>query len=158
MAQIDNFIAMMNQQNVERAVLLSDKPAHLFSGGQDKPGPIIPGPKLQQVVQEILPPDLHAQLAAGQDVKFNYQSPHGAHQVVVHRVEGGLQVGLMPDTGVLPRPQRRPEQPRALPPSRPGLGVLPAWRQSMTKRLPPTKPFTLSKKSGRFGTWTTCFT
>lgn len=99
MAQIDNFIVMMNQQNVERAVLLGDKPAHLFVGGQDKPGPIIPGAKLQQVVQEIVPPDQHAQLAAGQDVKFNYQSPHGAYQVVVHRVGSGLQVGLTSGAG-----------------------------------------------------------
>jgi twitching motility protein PilT len=102
MAQIDNFIGMMNQQHVERAVLLGDKPAHLFVGGQDKPGPIIPGAKLQQVVQEIVPPDLHPQLAAGQDVKFSYQSPQGAYQVVVHRVGGGLQVGLIPDTGSTP--------------------------------------------------------
>jgi twitching motility protein PilT len=94
MAQIDNFIGMMNQQNVERAVLLGDKPAHLFVGGQDKPGPIIPGAKLQQVVQEIVPPDMHAQLAAGQDVKFSYQSPNGTYQIVVHRVESGLQVGI----------------------------------------------------------------
>ncbi len=99
MAQIDNFIQMMNQQHVERAVLLGDKPAHLFIGGQDSPGPIIPSAKLQQVVQEIVPPDLHAQLAAGQDVKFQYRSPSGEFQVVVHRVESGLQVGLTPIKG-----------------------------------------------------------
>ena len=57
MAQIDNLISMMAQKNVERAVLLSDKPAHLFVGGQDSPGPAIPAAKLQQVVQEITPPD-----------------------------------------------------------------------------------------------------
>jgi twitching motility protein PilT len=125
MAQIDNFIGMMNQQHVERAVLLGDKPAHLFSGGQDKPGPIIPAAKLQQVVQEIVPPDLHAQLAAGQDVKFIYQSPQGAYQVVVHRVESGLQVGLVPSTGSTPDVSAAPKAGSRIAAAMPGMGSTP---------------------------------
>jgi twitching motility protein PilT len=95
MAQIDSFIGMMVQQHVERAVLLGDKPAHLFIAGQDKPGPIIPGVKLQQVVQEITPPDMKNQLASG-DLRFPYQSPHGAFQVVIHHAGAELQVAIMP--------------------------------------------------------------
>lgn len=96
MAHIDSFIGMMVQQNVERAILLGDKPAHLFINGQDSPGPIIPATQLQQVVQEIIPPDLRAGLANSEDVKFSYQSPNGAYQIVIHRVNGGaLQVGIM---------------------------------------------------------------
>jgi twitching motility protein PilT len=97
MAHIDSFIGMMVQQNVERAILLGDKPAHLFINGQDSPGPIIPATQLQQVVQEIVPPDLRAGLANNEDVKFNYQSTNGLYQIVIHRVSGGaLQVGIMP--------------------------------------------------------------
>ncbi len=96
MAHIDSFIGMMVQQNVERAILLGDKPAHLFISGQDSPGPTIPATQLQQVVQEIVPPDLRAGLSNNEDVKFNYQSPSGPYQIVIHRVGGALQVGIMP--------------------------------------------------------------
>lgn len=99
MAQIDNLISMMAQKNVERAVLLGDKPAHLFSGGQDSPGPAIPEAKLQQVVQEITPPDQRAALTAGEDIKFSYNCTHGSYQIVVHRKDGNLQVGILPEDG-----------------------------------------------------------
>lgn len=102
MAHIDSFIGMMVQQNVERAILLGDKPAHLFIGGQDKPGPIIPGTQLQQVIQEIVPPDLRTGLSNGEDVKFTYQSPNGTYQIVIHRVGGALQVGIMPGSNATP--------------------------------------------------------
>lgn len=95
MAQIDNFIGMMVQQHVEKAVLLGDKPAHLIVGGQDKSGPTIPGAKLQQVVQEITPPDMKHRLGT-EDVRFSYQSPHGAFQVIVHHAGAELQVALAP--------------------------------------------------------------
>ena len=63
MAQIDNFIAMMQQKQVERAVLINDKPAHLFVASGDTPGPIILGAKLQGIVQEVTPPHLRNQLS-----------------------------------------------------------------------------------------------
>ena len=97
MAQIDSFINMMVQNSVERAVLLGDKAAHLIVGGQDKPGPIIPAAKLQQVVQEIAPPDLKSQLAAG-DARFPYQNAQGTFQIVVHHAGNELQVAIAPAT------------------------------------------------------------
>jgi twitching motility protein PilT len=95
MAQIDSLINMMAQNAVERAVLLSDKAAHLIIGGQDKPGPIIPAAKLQQVVQEVTPPELKSQLAIG-DVRFSYTSPLGTFQIAIHHAGDELQVAISP--------------------------------------------------------------
>jgi twitching motility protein PilT len=95
MAQIDNFIGKMVQQQVERAVLLGDKPAHMFIGGEDKPGPVIPSATLQQVVQEITPPEKRGQLASG-DLLFSYRSPHGLFQIAIHHAGADLQVAIAP--------------------------------------------------------------
>ncbi|MBV9867854.1 MAG: type IV pilus twitching motility protein PilT [Abitibacteriaceae bacterium] len=96
MAQIDNFIAMMQQKKVERAVLINDKPAHLFAHGDDSPGPIIPGAKLHEVVQEVTPPPLRPQLGQDGGFHFPYQSPHGIFEIGVARGHGTLQVTIAP--------------------------------------------------------------
>jgi twitching motility protein PilT len=101
MAQIDNFIGKMVQQHVERAVLLGDKPAHMFIGGEDKPGPVIPAAMLQQVVQEITPQEKKSQLASG-DLLFPYQSPHGSFQIAIHHAGAELQVTVAPQSSAMP--------------------------------------------------------
>lgn len=94
MAQIDSFIAMMQQKQVARAVLINDKPAHLFGPGGDTPGPIIPGARLQVVVQEVTPPQLQTQLGQDGNFHFPYQSPHGSFEIGVARNGGTLQVTI----------------------------------------------------------------
>lgn len=96
MARLDNLIGMMVAQHVDRAVLVNDRAAHLFSGGQDKPGPIIPGAQLHLVVQEVVPESLKGQLASGGEVSFPYQSPHGTFDIAVARQSGGMQVTVVP--------------------------------------------------------------
>jgi twitching motility protein PilT len=102
MAKLDNLIGMMVQQHVERAVLVNDRSAHLFSGGQDRPGPIIPGAQLQLVVQEVTPEHLKAQLAQSGQVAFTYASPHGTFDVQVERSSSGMQVTVIPHANGTP--------------------------------------------------------
>lgn len=100
MAQIDALINSMVQSHVQRALIVNDKPMHLYmEGGQEKAGPAIPGAQLQQVVAEITPDNLKNQL--GQDGGFNfpYQSPHGSFEIGVGRSNGSLQVTITTSDG-----------------------------------------------------------
>jgi twitching motility protein PilT len=86
----------MVQGKVERALLINDKPARLYSGGTDSPGPAISLAHLQQVVQEITPPHLKGNLAADTTFHFAYNSPHGSYDIGVARDGGALQVSIVP--------------------------------------------------------------
>ncbi|HVF10877.1 MAG TPA: type IV pilus twitching motility protein PilT [Abditibacteriaceae bacterium] len=94
MAQLDKFIDMMVQRQIERALLVNDKPAHLYAHGQESVGPIIPGVQLQNAVQEIIPPNLRPQLATDGGLSFPYQSPHGLYEIGIERGNGSLQVAI----------------------------------------------------------------
>jgi len=96
MSQIDNFIKMMADRKFDRAVLLNDRPAHLYAGSHEESGPIIPGVKLQQVLQEVTPAHLRPQLAHDGNLAFAYQSPHGPYQISVQRGGNVLQVAIVP--------------------------------------------------------------
>jgi twitching motility protein PilT len=96
MSQIDNFIKMMADRNIDRAVLVNDRPGQLFTGGHEEAGPVIPGVKLQQVVQEVTPPNLRSQLTHDGNLAFPYQSPSGAYQISVQRGGNTLQVSISP--------------------------------------------------------------
>jgi twitching motility protein PilT len=106
-AHIDNFISMMIQRRIDRAVLINDKPAHLYSGSQDLAGPIIPKTQLQLVVQEATPPQLRPQLAQEGTFHFPYESPHGTYDINVENNNGTLRVGIRP---YLPGTDLSPEQ------------------------------------------------
>lgn len=123
MAQIDNFIAMMQTNHFDRAVLVNDKPAHLFTNGNDRPGPVIPATQLQNAVQEVTPPHLRTQLGQDGTFHFPYQSPHGTFEIGIARSQTTLQVTIAPaakapapeaDTeGAEPKTPPLPEIPQA---------------------------------------------
>jgi twitching motility protein PilT len=94
MSQIDNFISMMVQRKFDRAILVNDRPGHLYAGDHEEPGPILPSQKMQQVVQEIVPSHLRPQLGQDGQVQFAYQSPHGVWDITVQRNENHLQLTL----------------------------------------------------------------
>ena len=95
MAQIDALINSMVQSHVQRALIVNDKPMHLYmEGGQEKAGPAIPGAQLQQVVAEITPDGMKAQLGQDGGFHFPYQSPHGSFDIGVGRSNGSLQVTI----------------------------------------------------------------
>lgn len=97
MAQIDNLIGMMVQRNVERALLVNDKPMNLYVGGQSMPGSPISGAQLQTVLQEVTPPHLRANLAQDGGFHFPYQSSHGCFEIAVARGGGTLQLTITPN-------------------------------------------------------------
>jgi twitching motility protein PilT len=95
MAQIDALINSMVQSHVQRALIVNDKPMHLYmEGGQEKAGPAIPGAQLQQVVAEITPDGMKTQLGQDGGFQFPYQSPHGPFEIGVGRSNGSLQVTI----------------------------------------------------------------
>lgn len=96
MAQIDGLIARLAQGKVERALLINDKPAHLYVNGQDTPGPAISLAQLQGALQEITPPHLKPNLAVDSSFHFPYNSPHGTYEVGVARTGSELQLTLVP--------------------------------------------------------------
>ncbi len=97
MAQLDNLIGMMVQNHVERALLINDKPSHLYTGGgAERAGPIIPGAQLQSAVAEITPAAMRVNLAQDGGFHFPYQSPHGPYEISVARSSGALQVTITP--------------------------------------------------------------
>lgn len=89
----------MASQNVERAILVGDKPMTFVIGGQQTPGSAIPTSQLQAVVQEVTPPDLRPQLGQEGHFDFPYQSPSGSYKIDVMRGNGQLQVVLSPSNG-----------------------------------------------------------
>ena len=96
MAQIDQLIGMMAKQHAERAILINDQPINLSIGGQQKNGPTMTGPQLQNVVTEVTPPDLRSKLGQEGHFDFPYQSPHGPVQIRVIRGSGQLQIVIIP--------------------------------------------------------------
>lgn len=97
MAQIDALIGSMVQSKVLRALIVNDKPMHLYlDGGQEKAGPAIPGAQLQQAVAEITPPDMRSHLGQDGGFHFPYTSQHGSFEIGVARSSGGLQVTITP--------------------------------------------------------------
>jgi twitching motility protein PilT len=95
MAHLDQFIDMMVRRHVDRALLINDQPGHLWSAGQESPGPIIPRQQLQNIVQEVTPPAMRQQLARDGAVEFSHTSPHGTYEVHVQRNGQTLQVHLV---------------------------------------------------------------
>jgi twitching motility protein PilT len=95
-AQIDQLIAKLVQSRAERALLINDRPAHIFIGGQDSPGPTIALAQLQHVVQEITPAQLRPNLAQNGHFHFPYRSPSGDFEIAVAREDGSLQVSIVP--------------------------------------------------------------
>jgi twitching motility protein PilT len=87
---------MMVQRKIDRAVLINDKPAHLYSGSQDLAGPIIPKTQLQLVVQEATPLHLRTQLSQEGTFHFPYESPHGIYDINIESNNGTLRVGIRP--------------------------------------------------------------
>ncbi|HEX8833394.1 MAG TPA: type IV pilus twitching motility protein PilT [Abditibacteriaceae bacterium] len=96
MAHIDQLIARMAQGKIERAMLVNDKPAHLYAGGHDTPGPAIPLAQLQNVLQEITPAHLKPNLAVDSTFHFPYHSPHGDYEIGVARTGHSLQISIVP--------------------------------------------------------------
>jgi twitching motility protein PilT len=96
MAHIDQFIAMMAQRHIERALLINDQAGHLWVAGQESAGPIIPRQQLQNLVQEATPPSLRPQLSQDGTVQFAHNTPHGVFQISVEHKGDHLQVSITP--------------------------------------------------------------
>lgn len=93
--QIDRFISTMRQRNVDRAVLISDRPAVVYIGDRQSSGPVTSAALLETTVQEIVPEELRDQVAVG-GFEFPYRSPHGEFDINVQREGGSLQVYIAP--------------------------------------------------------------
>lgn len=96
MAQIDNLIASMVQSNADSVVLANDKPMLVYVAGQPKAGNAIPASTLQNVIQEVTPANLRAQLGQEGHFTFPYQSPQGIYDINVTRANGGLEIKIAP--------------------------------------------------------------
>ncbi len=98
MANIDQVIARMVQGKTERVILINDQPMHFCTGTQDTPGPAISLAQLQNVAQEVTPPNLRPQLSHDGAFHFSYQSPHGPFEIAIARQGGKLQICIAPST------------------------------------------------------------
>jgi hypothetical protein len=77
MAHIDQFIAMMAQRKVERALLINDQAGHLWVAGQESPGPIIPRQQLQNLCRKRRRPRCARSFPKDGTVQFAHNTPHG---------------------------------------------------------------------------------
>lgn len=95
MTKLDNFIELIVQRRVERAVLVSDQPFQLFANGQVTGGVFVTHAQLRQVLEEVTPYHLHPQLNGG-SFQFQYQSPFGVFDVNVQALLDKIQATISP--------------------------------------------------------------
>jgi len=101
MAQIDRFLAMMEQRNAMHAMLLNDRPGQVLVNGQQMAGPVVSTIQLEAILQEITPTYLQPILPdqpQNATYNFTYQSPHGLFDIMVERAASFLQVSISPAT------------------------------------------------------------
>jgi xanthosine utilization system XapX-like protein len=98
MAQIDKLIAMMQQRQAERAVLISDKATRLFVQGQPMSGAPLTTPQLVSLLRESAPPEVQPQVGQENRVDWVYSVPQGAYSVSVTRLPDGLSATIVPLT------------------------------------------------------------
>jgi len=108
MAQIDQLIGTMTQQNAERIVLITDQPMTMLVGGAQKSGQVVPGAAIQNILNEITPPHLRAQLAQDGGFSFPYQSSHGEFDIKVGRQGAVVQLAILPHTNGITAPVSAP--------------------------------------------------
>jgi twitching motility protein PilT len=96
MAQIDQLIGFMTGQHAERVVLINDQPMTIFVDGQQKPGTVVSGATLQNLLGDITPPHLRAQLAQDGGFSFPYHCAQGDFVIKVGRSGATTQLAIMP--------------------------------------------------------------
>lgn len=96
MAKIDTLLEMLVQRHATHAVLVGNKSFHLFAGAQKTEGSVIPTEQLREIVAEITPPHLRAQIAQDGSFYFQYHSPYGTFDFGVDNNIGVLQVNIKP--------------------------------------------------------------
>lgn len=96
MAKIDKMLEMMVQREIERAILIGDRPFQLFAGGRKVEGSLTPAEQLLEIVTEIVPDTFASMLRDGGAFHFRYQSPFGTFDIGVENLLGNLQVTIHP--------------------------------------------------------------
>jgi len=86
----------MSERGAERAELLSDQVGRITIGGHYKPGPSIPDWQLQKLLEEVAPFHLRSRIVEEGRFSFAYDSPHGAFDFDVNRINGTLQISIEP--------------------------------------------------------------
>ncbi len=148
MPQIDKLAEKMAQRGIERVVLINDQPMRLFAAGQERTGPAMPMPQLQEIVKEVAPAHLLPQITNDGQFQFPYQSPTGLLNVQVERVDGCFQVALTPlsQSNVAPQhlapPTLTPQTPKNL------ADPTPKQKAQLRVNLPPSK-----RKKGKTLVW-----
>lgn len=92
MAQIDQFLAMMEQKHIQCAMLISDRPGRIFAHGKEARGPVVTEADLDRMTRQITPEELVPQLDRPGSYTFHYESPHGTFDVGVRRTGQMLHV------------------------------------------------------------------
>ena len=137
----------MSQRSAERVLLVNDQPMQMFIGGVQSAGGVVPGGALQNLLAEITPPNLRANLSQDGGFSFPYQSPHGAFDIKVGRngattqvailphVNGATQAPPAPPTSQMPPPANVPPPP----PATTGPPPPPSGSPFATSKTPGTK-------------------
>ncbi len=119
---------MMSQRSAERVLLVNDQPMQMFVGGVQSAGSVVPATALQNLLAEITPPNLRANLSQDGGFSFPYQSPHGAFDIKVGRQGPTTQVAILPHTNGAtqapppPPTSQMPPPPSNVPPPPPSSG------------------------------------
>ncbi|HEY0072681.1 MAG TPA: TM2 domain-containing protein [Abditibacteriaceae bacterium] len=96
MAKIEKMLEMFSTRNVERAILIGDRPFQLYAGGRKVEGSLTPATQLREVLEEITPTQFLPSLNEGGAFHFRYPSPHGTFDIGVENFVGTLQVTITP--------------------------------------------------------------
>ncbi len=96
MAKIDKMLEMITSRNIERAVLIGDRPFQLFAGGRKVEGSLTPAAQLQEILEEITPLQFLSLLRDGGAFHFRHTSPYGDFDIGAENFVGTLQVTISP--------------------------------------------------------------
>ena len=94
MAQIDKLISKMVQDNIDRAVLISDQPMQLHAFGSFTGGATLTRERINSILQEIIPSNLKTHEHPQGKFHFPYSSPQGVFTVRVRETASIIQVSV----------------------------------------------------------------
>lgn len=94
MTQLDVLLAKMAEKKVERALFANDQPGVLVRGTNRVAGPTLSGDRLAQLVQEVLPSHLQAQMNQEGSFQFLHLSAAGTVTIAVQRAGDAMRVSI----------------------------------------------------------------
>jgi hypothetical protein len=107
MPKIDKMLQMMRDRNVNRVILMSDRPFQIYVGNKVTEGSVIPGPQLMEILEEITPPGYLPQLRGGGTFRFQHVAPLGTFDLSVDNFVGTLQISItVARFPVVPQPEQ----------------------------------------------------